>query len=222
MATGNGRAAASMVSVPDLQGVFEQWQSASAQSLERSTGMAREFVGAGLHWMVQGAEGARHWAHALDATAQHWSELARTAEHKLRTIDDVAGLWNLELDVAGHGAETGVDWGQQVWAEQMRAWSALAQDNAAQAARLMQSWSDGGDLAHDADGAALASGPPPAPFALPTLASAPELIKSLAEASQAFWSTAAAQASAAMHPAAPPEPGAAEPTPRPRRARRRG
>jgi hypothetical protein len=140
MATGNGRAAASMVAAPDLQGMFEPWQSVSAQTVERSTGVARELVGAGLHWMVQGAEGARQWAQALDATARHWSELARTAEHKLRVIDDAADLWNLELDVAGHGAETGVDWGQQVWAEQMRAWSSLVQDNAEQAGRLVQAW----------------------------------------------------------------------------------
>jgi hypothetical protein len=142
MATGNGSAGTPMVSVPDLQGMFEQWQSVSAQMAQRSTGTARELIGAGLQWMEQGAEGTRQWAHALDNTARHWSELARAAEHKLRTVDDLAALWNLELDVAGHGAETGVDWGQQVWAEQMRAWSALAQDNAAQAGRLVQAWTE--------------------------------------------------------------------------------
>lgn len=218
MATGNGPAGAPMVSAPDLQGVFEPWQGAAALTVERSTGVARALVGAGLHWMIQGAEGARQWAHALDATARHWSELARSAEHKLRTIDDVAALWNLELDVAGHGAETGVDWGQQVWAEQMRSWSALAQDNTAQAGRLMQSWLDAGTAPGGGNSAAFPGGAPPAAFA--ALASAPEVIKTLAEASQAFWSTAAAQASAAMHPA-PPEPGAAVATPKPRRARRR-
>jgi hypothetical protein len=54
MATGNGLAGAPMVSVPGLQSVLVQWQGASAQPFERSTGMARELVGAGLHYRPTG------------------------------------------------------------------------------------------------------------------------------------------------------------------------
>jgi hypothetical protein len=224
MEKANGATEASATSVPDLQDMWVHWQDASSQWGERSTVLARQCVGAGLHWMVQGAESTRQWAHALDSTARHWSDMARTAEHKLRTIDDIAALWNLELDIAGHGAETGADWGQQVWADQMRALSALAQDGALQGSRLMQAWTETGHMAApraDAgdDGA---SSPPAAAWGLPALASASDVLKTMAQASQAFWSTAVAQTAAAMQPAPQRQGGDDGDTARPpRRASRR-
>jgi hypothetical protein len=144
MAKTDGVAQAKTTPAPEPRDVADQWQRASAQWAERSTDWARQCVGAGLHWMIQSADGTRQWAQTLDGTARHWSDMARSAEHKLRTIDDLAALWNLELDLAGHGAETGTDWGQHVWADQMRALSALAQDGALQGSRLMQAWADAG------------------------------------------------------------------------------
>lgn len=201
MAKGNGSAGVPTMALPDLHGMLASWEATSTQIAERSTIMARDMLGAGLRWMAQSAEGAEQWAKALGSSAQHWSDAAHAAEHKARTVDDLADLWSLELDVIGHTAESGADLGQQAWAAQLRSLSSLAQDGAAQAAQLMQACVDAGREAVLGAGGVVAPAPrsePVVPFGLPVPTSLPDGVRTMTDATQAFWSAVAAQTAAAV------------------------
>jgi hypothetical protein len=194
--------------LPDVREVLHTWEEASTQIADRSTAMARELLGAGLHWMAQGAAGAGEWVQAFGAGAQRWSEMARAAEHRAQQVEDLPGLWTLELGLLGDTTQSSAQLGQQAWATQLSALASLSQEAAARAGELMQHWLDSSaqSLFGAPDTAPPASRParpavsnvPIVPFLPTTQTPLPQVMQTMAETAQAFWSAVAAQTVAAM------------------------
>ena len=195
MARGNGVADRPMTAVPDVHEALHTWDSTSTQIADRSTAMARELLTAGLHWMAQGAAGTGEWVEAFGAGAQRWSEMVRMAEHKARQVDDLAGLWNVEMVLLGETTQSSAELGQQAWVAQVNALMTLSQDATARTGELMQRWFDPGRQFFSAPGAAPQASESVAP---PMPAQLPQAVQTMAETAQAFWTAMAAQTAAAM------------------------
>jgi hypothetical protein len=215
-----------IATMPDVRGLFGTWDELSARTSEQSTALSRDVLSAGLRLVEQSASSAAEWMQTWGQGTRQLGELAQAAERRVGRVEDVAGVWDLELGLLGQTAQTVAASGQDAWLALARTQAALMQSALAQGAQAFERLlhTANGTSAGAIDTAAELPDQPIMPFVpmaqWPT--QWPALAESMTQGAQALWNAMAASSLAAQQaPAEEEAPAAAPPSKRRARPRKR-